>query len=821
MEDGAGATANEAPDTARRPVYGPAATGSGAPDGLLKTRPKPGGNVTTTGDAGLPDHRPAGGRAAPVRSAGALLWLFTATTFVSSFLLFFIQPMFAKMVLPLLGGAPSVWAVALLFFQGALLAGYAYAHLLVRYAPASSAGYIHLAVSALAFLSLPIAIPAGWTAPPLQDPYFWQLGLFTVAIGLPFVAISANAPLLQAWFARAGHKDSADPYFLYAASNVGSLLALLGYPFLFEPALGLRALASWWTAGFAVLALAIAACFLAVRTSAGARADALSVPPSSRSSGAAPRLQSRPDWRARAGWLGLAFVPSALLTAFTTHVATDVASAPLVWVIPLALYLATFVVVFRERALIPRPVLLTLHAVAVTLALLQLAQTEKETWFYAAGFGVAAFVTATLVAHRTLYESRPDARHLTEFYLWMSVGGVLGGIFAALVAPQIFAEVFEYPLLLALSFACRPGALDLRDESRRSLVLLLALAAAAAALIHWGPALASAYQIDFRGWGSTAAIAAVFALAALLAWRYPPHMLIAAMALYMAVVILPSGVHRGNAERSYFGVYRVIQSSDGEFNVLQHGTTLHGAQRIRDKRGNLVADIQPATYYHARGPMGSAVRLTSMLAAAARVEPSFGVVGLGAGSLACHASAGETWTFFEIDPVVVSIANSKKFTYLANCLPDARIVLGDARLTLAGEPDESFDLLIVDAFSSDAIPVHLLTAEALRVYASKVKPEGAVVLHISNRYLDLEQVLAATFPTLDGLHALTIVDPSKDDSYAVTSSTVVVFGKSRQAVERFRIIPGARDLVAPEVRPWTDDFSDVLGPFLAQYRHLH
>lgn len=752
----------------------------------------------------------------PGRPVPGLLWLFTATTFVSSFLLFFIQPMFAKMVLPLLGGAPSVWAVALLFFQGALLVGYAYAHLVVRYVPASRAGYVHLAVSALAFLSLPIAIPAGWTEPPLQDPYAWQLGLFAVAIGLPFVAISANAPLLQAWFARTGHRDSADPYFLYAASNVGSLLALLGYPFLFEPALGLKALAGWWTAGFVVLVGSIAACFLAMRrASVSQTVTPLQPMPGER------YTRPEPDWNARAGWVGLAFVPSALLTAFTTHVATDVASAPLIWVIPLALYLATFVVVFRERALIPRPILLTLHAVAVVLALLQLAQTEKETWFYAAGFGVAAFVTATLVAHRTLYEQRPDARHLTEFYLWMSVGGVLGGIFAALIAPQIFVEVFEYPLLLALSFACRPGALDLRGESQRSLALLVALVLGAAALIHWGPSLASTYQIDFHGWGSTAGIAAVFALAAFAAWRHPPHMLIAAMALYMAVVILPSGVHRGNAQRSYFGVYRVIQSGDGQFNVLQHGTTLHGAQRIRDKRGNIVANIQPVTYYHARGPMASAVRMTSMMAAAARVEPSFGVVGLGAGSLACHSSAGENWRFFEIDPVVVSIANSKKFTFLANCQPDAHIVLGDARLTLVNEPDELYDLLIVDAFSSDAIPVHLLTAEALRLYASKIKPEGAVVLHISNRYLDLEQVLAATIPAIGGLHALTIEDQSEDDGYAVTGSTVVVFGKSWQAIDRFRIIPGARNLPEPKLKPWTDDFSDVLGPFLSQYRKRH
>lgn len=757
--------------------------------------------------------QPAARTALPHRQARVILPLFTATTFLSAFLLFFIQPMFAKMVLPLLGGAPSVWAVALLFFQAALLVGYGYAHVLVRNVPIARMGYVHLALSALAFLSLPIAIPEGWSEPPTRDPYFWQLGLFAVAIGLPFVAVSANAPLLQAWFARAGHKDSKDPYFLYAASNFGSLLALIGYPFIFEPIFGLKALAMLWAAGFAALVLALAACFLAVRN-----AEPGPAPPSVSGQTA---VSAAPTWQARAAWVGLAFVPSALLTAFTTHVATDVASAPLIWVIPLTLYLATFVVVFRERALIPRPILLTLHAIAVILALLQLSQTEKETWFYAAGFGVAAFITATLVAHRTLYEARPDAEHLTEFYLWMSAGGVLGGIFAALVAPQIFAEVFEYPLLLALSFACRPGALDLSRESRASLALLVGLVILAASLIHWGPSLASYYQLDFRGWGSTAAIAVGLALAALALWRHPPHLLIVAMSLYMTVVLLPSGVHRGNAQRSYFGVYRVIQSGDGQFNILQHGTTLHGAQRIRDRRGKLVADTNPATYYHARGPMASAVRLTSMLAAAERVEPTFGVIGLGSGSLACHSSSGEKWRFFEIDPVVVSIANSKKFTFLANCQPDAHIVLGDARLTLAREPDESYDLLIVDAFSSDAIPVHLLTAEALRLYASKIKPQGAVVLHISNRYLDLEQVLAATFPVVGGLHALTIEDQTKEDGYAVTSSTVVVFGKSWQAIDRFRLIPGARNLPEPKLKPWSDDFSDVMGPFLSQYRKRH
>lgn len=752
----------------------------------------------------------------PGGRAAGIIGLFTATTLLSAFLLFLIQPMFAKMALPLLGGAPSVWAVALLFFQAALLVGYGYAHVLVRRVPVAVTGFVHMGVCALAFLALPIAIPAGWSEPPPGDAYFWQLGLFAVAIGLPFVAVSANAPLIQAWFARTGHKDSADPYFLYAASNIGSLTALLGYPLLFEPSFGLKALAALWTAGFVALILALAACFLAVRQTATARPEA----DTRAETGVSPLAPARadPDWHTRAGWVGLAFVPSALLTAFTTHIATDVASAPLIWVIPLALYLATFVVVFRERAWIPRPVLLALHAVATVLALLQLAQTEKETWFYAAGFGVAAFVTATLVAHRTLYEARPDARHLTEFYLWMSAGGVLGGIFAALIAPRIFAEVFEYPLLLALSFACRPGALTVERLGRPALAAFAALVVVGAAAIHWGPQAASALEIDFGGWGSTAGIAAGFAIVALIAWRVPPVMLVAALGLYLTVALLPSGVHRGNAQRSYFGVYRVIQSSDGEFNILQHGTTLHGAQRIRDNTGKPVASTVPATYYHPRGPMAAAVRVTSTIAAMERRAPTIGVIGLGAGSLACHSSAGEDWRFFEIDPVVVAIANSKKFTFMANCQPEAKIRLGDARLTFAGEPDASYDLVIVDAFSSDAVPVHLLTAEAIAIYAAKLKPDGVGLLHISNRYLDLEQVAAATLPVVGGLHGLTINDLNEDDGYAVTGSTVVLFSRNAAAIDRFRAVPGAHDLPQPAVKPWTDDSSDILGPFLSQYR---
>ncbi len=488
--------------------------------------------------------------------------------------------------------------------------------------------------------------------------------------------------------------------------------------------------------------------------------------------------------------------------------------------IPLALYLLTFVIVFRERALIPRPLLLAAHLAAVALALLQLGQTKEEKWPLLATIGVAAFITSALVAHRTLYESRPGVRHLTEFYMWMSVGGVLGGLFAALIAPKIFSEVFEYPLLLALSFACRPGALDFssggREGLKRDAAWIAAIFIFGLLAIYWVPRISSVYQLDFKGFGATPVVVGIFAAASLVFWAYPKRQLAAALLMYLAVVLLPSGVHRGEAQRSYFGVYRVILSDDGKFNVLQHGTTLHGAQRIRDENGRTVASTTPATYYHPQSPMAAAIRFVGMAQAKMGKEGRFGIIGLGAGALACHSASGETWRFFEIDPLVVSIAKSPRFTYLANCQPKADIVLGDARLTLAKEKNESFDLLIVDAFSSDAIPMHLLTREAIRMYADKLKPDGLGVLHISNRYLDLEAVLEPTINSMPDLKALVVSDPA-DDGYAVTSSTVVVFGKGWEAIDAFRAVPGARNMKESTLKPWTDDASDILGPFLAKY----
>lgn len=769
-----------------------------------------------------------GGEAAhPALSRPHLIVVFTLTTFLSALLLFSIQPLFAKIVLPVLGGSPSVWAVAMCFFQAALLAGYCYAHLLNRHLDIGRAGLVHLGLFALALVTLPIGLPAGWREPPAGEPYFWQLGMFAVAVGLPFVAVAANAPLLQAWFAASGHPAARDPYFLYAASNLGSLIALLGYPLVLEPLLGASTVSRVWTAGFLALAAAIGLCWLLVRRRA-ALADRVAMPGDAETA-TAPGTADR--WR----WVGLAMVPSALLTAFTTHITTDVASAPLLWVVPLAIYLLTFVLVFRERSLIPTRLLLILHLAAALVALLQLSQTRHDGWFIGSATGLAVFFTSAMVAHRTLYEARPAARHLTEFYLWMSIGGALGGTFAGLIAPKLFSEVFEYPLLLALTLACRPRALDIDIKDRDTLLghwLVLAAGLLVLFWLPWGIAkfnamtteggtltLAVATVRAFIGkWGTAAIVAGVFALAMLAFYRNPTRQLIMALLMFGAVITQFSAVRRGEAQRSYFGVYRVMLSGDGEYNILTHGTTLHGAQRIKDGEGALVVDTTPATYYHPKSPMAHTIEMVRANLPAGQAG-RFGVIGLGTGSLACYARDGEHWRFFEIDPIVVRIARTAEtFSFLHYCQPEPDIVIGDARLTMAKQPDDSFDLIVVDAFSSDAVPMHLMTAEALRMYASKLTPTGVVLLHISNRYLDLDNVLGATLPLVPELHGVLLSDDEADGSYASSTSTVAVFSKSSDTMDLFRELPEAKEFDETTLRAWTDDHSDVLRPFLSKMK---
>jgi hypothetical protein len=509
------------------------------------------------------------------------------------------------------------------------------------------------------------------------------------------------------------------------------------------------------------------------------------------------------------------------MTAFTVQTTTDVASAPLLWVIPLALYLLTFVLVFRDEPLIPRDILLILHLVALAIVLFYLSQARNNSWFTTSFTGVFAFFTTAMLAHRTLYEARPAPRYLTEFYLWMSFGGALGGMFTALVAPKLFSEVYEYPLLLALSMACRPGALSVPgDKEKRTdeLIVLWLIAAVGILAIRELPRLAAALDIQVpAGWGP-GPLVVIFLGAILLAnYQHPPRQLVAALLMCLTIIFLPSNVRQGDAQRSFFGVYRVQQTPDqtGMFKVLMHGTTLHGSQRFLDESGNPVDDTVPTTYYYPGSPIGQTIAKRREILGAQKGR--YGIVGLGTGSSSCHKREGETWRFFEIDPLVIKIAKDpKNFTFISKCQPEIDIVVGDARLTVAKQEDASFDLFIVDAFSSDAIPVHMLTKEAVETFLRKLKPDGVVLFHTSNRYLDLNSVLGAILKELpEGTAAIAVTDHTASGGYGQSISSNVIFAKSEAALAPYRSIKGEiRELDDGGLRAWTDDHSDIWGAFI-------
>jgi hypothetical protein len=715
------------------------------------------------------------------RGRAAVLPLFAATLFLSASLLFVVQPMMAKLVLPLLGGAPAVWNTAMLFFQGALLAGYAYAHLLVRHlGPRLQVG-AHLAVLAAGFLFLPLGLPAGWSPPPDASPIPWLLALLGVSVGLPFLAVAATAPLLQAWFARSGHPAAADPYFLYAASNLGSILALLAYPFLIEPALPVSLQRLAWTGGYAALCALIALCGLG----AGGRA----LPPAPAADEAAA-----PSAREQARWVALAFAPSSLLLGVTAFITTDLASAPLFWVVPLTLYLLSFVVVFARRPPLRHAWMLALQPfVLIPLGIFYTFGTSGRL-LLVIPLHLLAFFLACLVCHGELARARPAARHLTRFYLWMSLGGVLGGAFNAIVAPLAFPGIWEYPLAIVLAAALRPRL----APGRRSLDLVLPLLLLAFVLV---PVLAATPFGDFGLPGRLL----YFALAGMAAYafRLRPVRFALGVGALLAVGLIGGDNDVLYQERSFFGVARVEADEARGLVTLVHGTTLHGGRLTDPERV-----LEPITYYSAGGPIGDLFDFT-------RPPARIAVVGLGTGTMACWTKPGDTLAFYEIDPAIVRIARDRRyFDFLAGCAPEARIVLGDARLELAKAPDDAYDRIVIDAFSSDAIPVHLLTREAFALYLRKLSPDGILVVHISNRHLDLAPVVAALARDA-GLAAVRRNDESTAEGVHTlrrTRSDFVALARRPAALAFLAHRPGWEEVdTAHAGRPWTDDYSDIVG----------
>jgi hypothetical protein len=737
-----------------------------------------------------------------------VLIVYTTAIFVSALLLFSVQPLFTKMVLPRLGGSPAVWSVAMVFFQSLLLAGYAYAHYLTKLSHRAAPVVVHLLLLIAAMLTLPLAISTGWGDPPTSGYAFWLLGLFVVSIGLPFFALAANNPLLQAWFVRTGHPNGPDPYFLYASSNIGSFLALLSYPVLLEPMFTLRTQNLIWTAGYGLLILLVACCgVLLLRSPAGAAA--LNLPADDSDAPA-------PSWLLRARWIFLAAVPSGLLIAVTAHISTDVAAAPLLWVLPLSLYLLTWVLVFQSRPLFPHRLMLLLQPIAIAGVVILLAIGGEQNLLLTLGGHQLCFFIIAMACHGELARTRPAAKYLTGFYVALSFGGTVGGLFAGLIAPFTFSWVAEYPILLALAALCRPsgGAERLPRWSAWYwpflavlAVVLIAPSQSSGKLFNWFD--------DWRVWviGGVGVLSALLALA-LKAGRWKIFATVVVALLLLRAY--PSDDGRVDTVRSFFGVHKIVVTANGQYHVLMHGTTIHGAERFKNDDGTpATGRPEPITYYHKDGGIGQAITaVRERKGAPLRVA----VIGLGSGTLTCAAAPGEQWKFFEIDQTMVDTARDPKyFTYIQKCAPDLKPVIGDARLTFAREPDGIYDLIIVDAYSSDAIPIHLATQEAMAIYKAKLAPQGAVVMHVSNRHLELSSVVVGIAEANELKSWVYSEDSGRDNEY-IFSTSVVVSAREEADVGKLASSDQWAETEADEnQRVWTDDYSNVLG---AVYRRL-
>lgn len=713
-----------------------------------------------------------------------MIFLFALTLFVSGFLAFLVQPMAARMILPTFGGSPAVWNTAMVFFQTLLLLGYLYAHVLPLRLGLRRHALLHAGLLLLAFISLPFGMDADWEPPGEDHPLPWLLGLLATMVGLPFFAVLSGTPLLQRWFSHLSPAVGRDPYFLYAASNFGSLLGLLAYPLALEPWLTLSQQSWVWFGGYGVLVVLVAGIAWKVHRSADTT-PAATAPVPAKAPGSVPQAApARPSGWQRLRWLALAMVPSSLMLGVTMHISSDLASVPLFWVIPLAIYLVTYILAFsRLPEALHQAMKVLLPAAILLLAFALRYELDKLFVREAIQVHLAAFFAAAMVCHGELARSRPDPRYLTEFYLLLSLGGMLGGLFNALAAPLLFDRVVEYPwvILLACFLAPRwqrsPPA-DPPSTKAKGAASVKSRAKGAA------PPPKPALPLPL---GSVALV--VFGLSMAGYWMLYP----------------PGGrpypvLYR---ERSFYGVHLVAYVQEGNFNELLHGSTIHGRQR-RDRRS------EPLAYFNREGPLGQA------FAAFEQLPPKndIAVIGLGTGTVACYLRAGQRLTFYEIDPVVVKIARDRRFfTFLSDA--EARgvhlhIVIGDARLRLRRAADAAYDLLIVDAFSSDSIPTHLLTREALALYLDKLRPGGVLVFHISNFNLELAPVLAdlAAERKLAARHQL---DRTPDVDGKTGSHWVVL-------AQRIEDLGGiAADARWPRLEPrhppiiWTDQFSNLLS----------
>jgi len=739
--------------------------------------------MTISQDVDVPDaaHTASSLPARPDSWARAAL--FGTTAFVGAGLLFVVQPLVAKLILPSYGGSATVWSTSSLFFQVLLLTAYGYAHWSTSRLGARWQPKAHLVVLLLPLVALPLAIPADVAPSEDVSPVLWLLRTLVLVIGLPFAVVATTGPLLQRWYSWGEGRRSEDPYFLFAASNLGSFGGLLAYPLLIEPHLSLASQRAWWSGGFFLFVLLTATCALSVRRSEPGTPDPVAVR-------ATP--VDRPGRTRVLTWMALAFLPSSLMLGVTSHISTDVAAIPLLWVVPLAIYLATFVLAFARRSRVP-PRRLTQVAAAVAFAVAVTSISPAALGIpLTIGLNLLMLALVAYVAHARLAAERPSTEHLTGYYMVVATGGALGGLLNGLVAPMVFDRVFEYslalmvvPLLLLGIHSVRGSRLE-APAGRRLRAVAVGVGYLLVALVlgltlwsdaHWVRAVTLTLLALCVGW----------------ALAHLPRTM--TLALLLFVVVGAIGETSGVLERSrtFFGSYAVTER-DG-MHRLVHGTTIHGTQFLDAARRNT-----PTSYYAPTGPLGDVFT---------EDRENVAVVGLGTGTVAAYGRQGQTMTFYEIDPEIVRIARQPDlFTYLDDSEATIRTVVGDGRLGLRDAAPGSFDLIVLDAFSSDSIPVHLLTEEAILTYVDRLAPGGLLVVHISNRMFNLEPVLASA---ADGLGLSAALGRGHAGKDGASDSVWVALG-ANAAAEQVRAKAGWDDLAPRRVR-WTDDYSSILRVF--------
>jgi SAM-dependent methyltransferase len=716
----------------------------------------------------------------------AVASLFAVTAFFGAGMLFLVEPMIARLLLPSYGGSATVWSTSSLFFQVVLLLGYLYTDRATRLRRTPQR-LLHGLVLLAPLVVLPLALPSDAAPHDGTSPILWLLRTLLLLIGLPFAVLATTGPLLQRWYSWSGRTRADDPYFLFAASNLGSFVGLLGYPFLIEPHLTVHTQLHVWSWGFGMFILLTAICMLV--PSARGRADLQGL--SSAVPGPATHAPLSPlTWGRALSWTALAFLPSALMLAVTSHISTDIAAIPLLWVVPLAIYLGSFVGAFARTSRRPLVRTTRLAVLAAVIASLSAAvNVAHQPVVVAVGMQLVMLALVAFASHARLAADRPEPARLTSFYLVVAIGGALGGLLNGVVAPLLFDRVLEYPLvivtvpLLLVGLASRGPATadDLARYRVRLLAVSVALLVPAAALAvatHGAPV--ASLLLALVGCG-------------VLAWAMTraPIVLCAVLVVAQVALLVVSDVDVIDRRRTFYGSL-ATKSEHGQ-HLLYDGTTLHGTQYLGRR------STDPTTYYSRSGPLGDILGLRSYRDVA--------VVGLGAGTVAAYGHPGETMTFFEINPAVVDVARDPQlFTFLRDSKAEVRVVEGDGRLGLEHEPLGSYDLIALDAFSSDSIPVHLLTREAVEMYAARLRPGGLLVFHISNNTFDLQPVLRAA---ADDLGWTALVGSRGAEEPGATPSTWVVMARTTSDLGGLPGTPGWSALPSRSVA-WTDDYSSVL-----------